>query len=166
MEQLGIEPSLLLAQIVNFLIIMFVLTKLLYKPILRMLEKRKKEIAEGLALTEKMKGEEEKIKEKEEKLLSEARREARNIVEAGEKEGEEAKKEILAVAREEAAVIVTKGKGEVDELRKAMEKDVAKTAVHLARAMTKRLVSDLLTGADQHKLLERHLKALEGSKKS
>lgn len=47
MEQLGIEPQLLLAQLVNFLIILFVLSKLLYKPILGMIEKRKKEIAEG-----------------------------------------------------------------------------------------------------------------------
>ena len=86
MEQLGIEPKLLLAQIVNFLIIAFVLTKLLYKPILAMLEKRKKEIAQGLELTEKMRLAEEKYKEKEEKLLSEARREARTIVEAAEKE--------------------------------------------------------------------------------
>ena len=42
MEKLGIEPQLLLAQLVNFGIIIFVLSKFLYKPILDMLEKRKK----------------------------------------------------------------------------------------------------------------------------
>ena len=41
MEQLGIEPKLLAAQLVNFSIILFVLTKLLYTPILSILEKRK-----------------------------------------------------------------------------------------------------------------------------
>ena len=44
MEKLGIEPVLLAAQIVNFLVILVVLQKLLYKPILGMLEKRKREI--------------------------------------------------------------------------------------------------------------------------
>jgi len=54
MEKLGIEPTLLLAQILNFLIIAFVLTKILYKPILQLLDKRKKTIEEGLRLTQKM----------------------------------------------------------------------------------------------------------------
>lgn len=161
MEQLGIEPQLLLAQIVNFLIILFVLSKLLYKPILRMIEKRKKEIAEGLAITEKMRVAEEKLKEKEEKLLGEARREARNIVEAGEKEGEDAKKDIIALAHKEAEAIVAKGKDDVTALREKMEKDVRHAAIELATAMTKRLVSGVLGAGEQHKLIAKQLKELE-----
>jgi F-type H+-transporting ATPase subunit b len=65
MDKLGIDPKLLLAQLVNFTIIMLLLKKFLYKPILDMLEKRKKEIAEGVALTAKMREEEEKLKGKE-----------------------------------------------------------------------------------------------------
>ena len=163
MEQLGIEPQLLLAQIVNFLIILFVLTKLLYKPIIGMIEKRKKEIAEGLALTEKMREAQERQKEKENALLAEARREARNIVEAGEKDGGEAKKDIIAAAHKEAAGIVAKGKEDVAGLREKMEKDVRRAAVELATAMTKRLLSSVLTDSTQHKLLTKHIKEL-GSK--
>ena len=161
MEQLGIEPQLLLAQLINFLIIFFVLSKLLYKPILGMIEKRKKEIAEGLALTEKMRLAQEKQKEKEEKLLADARREARHIVEVGEKEGEEAKKDIIAAAHKEAEGIVAKGREDVAGLRAQMEKDVRNAAVTLASAMTKRLVSSVLSSADQHKLLSKQLKDLE-----
>lgn len=161
MEQLGIEPQLLLAQIVNFLIILFVLSKLLYKPILRMIEKRKKEIAEGLAITEKMRLSEEKLKEKEEKLLMEARREARNIIEAGEKEGEDTKKDIIAGAHKEAEAIVAKGKDDVEALREKMEKDVRRAAIELATAMTKRLVSTVLGVGEQHKLIAKQLKELE-----
>ena len=160
MEQLGIEPQLLLAQIVNFLIIFFVLSKLLYKPIMGMIEKRKKEIAEGLALTEKMKVAQEQWKEKEEKLLSEARREARNIVETGEKEGEEARRDIIAAAHKEADVVVAKGKEDVVALRAKMEKDVRAAAVEMAVAMARRLTSSILTPADQHKLLAKQVKDL------
>ena len=83
MEQLGIEPKLLAAQLVNFSIILFVLTKLLYTPILSILEKRKKQIEEGLLLTEKMKAEEIKMEEKKEKLLDQARKDAHVIIEEG-----------------------------------------------------------------------------------
>jgi F-type H+-transporting ATPase subunit b len=161
MEQLGIEPQLLLAQLVNFLIILFVLSKLLYKPILRMIEKRKKEIEEGLVLTEKMRVADQKRKEKEEKLFVEARREARNIVEAAEKEGEDAKKDIVMAAHQEADAIVAKGKEDVTAIRERMEKDVRRAAVELAVAMARRLVGGVLSGNEQHKLINKQLKELE-----
>lgn len=161
MEQLGIEPNLLLAQIVNFLIIMFVLSKLLYKPILGMLEKRKKEIAAGLALTEKMRGEEEKMRQSKEKVLEEARKEARAIVEEAKKDAQKQEKEIVEDAHKQASAIVAKGKADVGELKEHMEKDLRTAAVHIAVAMTKQLVSSVLTPTDQHKLIERHLKKLE-----
>ncbi len=161
MEQLGIEPKLLLAQIVNFLIIFFVLSKLLYKPILDMLEKRKKEITAGLELTEKLRAEEEKTNVRKEKVLDEARREARNIVEAGKKEAEAQARDIIEAAHTQAQGIIAKGKDDIVELRAGMEKDVRKAAVDIAQAMTKQLLSQILSSADQHKLIQKHIKELE-----
>jgi len=161
MEQLGIEPNLLLAQIVNFLIIFFVLSKLLYKPILGMLEKRKKEIEAGLELTQKLREEEEKMTVRKEKLMEEARKEARNIVEAGKKEADAQAKEIIEDAHTQAQGIIAKGKEEVTALRTSMEKDVRRAAVDIAVAMTKQLLLKILTPADQHKLIQKHVKELE-----
>lgn len=161
MEQLGIEPNLLLAQIVNFLIIFFVLSKLLYKPILGMLEKRKKEIAAGLELTEKMRAEEEKMNARKEKMLDEARKEARDIVEAGKKEADAQGHEIIEAAHTQAQGIIAKGKDDVVELRAGMEKDVRRAAVDIAEAMTKQLLSQVLSASDQHKLIQIHMKELE-----
>jgi F-type H+-transporting ATPase subunit b len=161
MEQLGIEPKLLLAQIVNFLIIFFVLSKLLYKPILGMLEKRKKEIAAGLELTEKLRIEEEKMNARKEKASEEARKEARAIVEAGKKEAEAQAKEIVAAAHGAAAGIIAKGKEDVAELQKGMEKDVRRAAIDIAEAMTKQLLTQVLSPADQHKMIQKHVKELE-----
>ena len=161
MEQLGIEPNLLLAQIVNFLIIFFVLSKLLYKPILGMLDKRKKEIAAGLELTEKMRAEEEKMNGRKEKLLEDARKEARVIVEAGKKDADAQANEIIESAHSQAQGIIAKGKDDVVELRAGMEKDVRRAAVDIAEAMTKQLLSQVLSPADQHKLIQKHIKELE-----
>ena len=161
MEKLGIEPNLLLAQIVNFLIILFVLSKLLYKPILGMLEKRKKEITAGLALTEKLREEEEKMNLRKEKVLEEARKEARFIVEAGKKEAESQSKEIVEAAHARVLGIMAKGKEDVAQLRAGMEKDVRHAAVGIAEAMTKQLLSQVLSAGDQHKLIQKHLKELE-----
>lgn len=161
MEQLGIEPKLLFAQIVNFAIIIIVLTKLLYKPILGMLEKRRKEIEAGLLLSEKMKAEEAKLKEKQEKMLAETRKEVKIMIEEGKKQGKEAEKEIIAQAQIQAKDILEKGKLEVDRRRKDMEKGLRKESVDMAVAMAKRLISSVLSQKDQHRLLTEQLKELE-----
>lgn len=165
MEKLGIEPSLLLAQIVNFSIIVLVLTKLLYKPVLAMLEKRRREIAEGVALTQKLRDEEAKLKEKKQKLADEARREGQALIEEARKQIKEEEKDMLAAAHLEAEHIIEKGREEVGRMRESMEKDLQKNAVELAELMTKRLLSGVLTSEDKHKVLAKHLRDL-GTMKS
>ncbi len=162
MDKLGIEPSLLLAQIINFAIIVVVLSRLLYKPILSMLEKRRHEIEDGLRLTEKMRQEEEKMQEKKERLLAEARKEGAVVMEEARKQGSEEAVQIVAAARREADAVIAKGKSDVAQLRAAMEKDVRKTAVELATLMSKRLLSSVLTSEDKHRVFAKHVKELEG----
>jgi len=164
MEQLGIEPKLLLAQIINFSIIIFVLSKLLYKPILAMLEKRKKEIEKGLALSQRMQEEEVKLKQKQEKMLDETRKQARMILEEAKKQGKEAEREIVNEAHKEAKEIVEKGRLELAHLHKEMEKDLRKESVALATAMAKRLLVSVMKEDKQHQLLESQLKELESMK--
>lgn len=164
MEKLGIEPSLLLAQIINFSIIVIVLTKLLYTPILRMLEKRKKEIEEGLAITERMKAEEEKLSLRREKLLSEARKEARTILEDAKKQGKDVERDIVSAAHKEAGEIIEKAKREVAGLHDSLAGDIRREAVEMAALMAKRLIAGVLSPADQHKLIAKHLSDLGKAK--
>ncbi len=161
MEQLGIEPKLLLAQIINFGIIVVVLTKLLYKPILSMLEKRRREIEEGLSLTEKMRQEEEKLQIRKEKLLSDARREGHAILEDARKQSKEEEKDIVRAAHEEAEALIQKGKEEVKRLKEELSHDLRAEAIMIAASMTKRLVEGILTTNDKRILLDKHIKELE-----
>ncbi len=164
MEQLGIEPTLLFAQIINFTIIIFVLSKLLYKPILGVLEKRRKQIEEGLAMAEKMKEEEAKLKQKGERVLEDARKEGRGILEEAKKQGKMAEKDIIAEAHVQAADIITKGKAEVVRARQDMEKGVREQAVLLASAMAKRLLAGILSEKDQHQLIDKQVQSLMKAK--
>lgn len=157
MEKLGIEPSLLLAQIVNFAIIMVVLTKLLYKPIIGMLEKRKKLIEESVTRSESLRLEEEKMQDRREKLLFEARKEARTIIDEAKSQGREAEREIVMAAHREAGEINEKAKREVVALHEALSHDIQKESVELAALMAKQLVGSVLTSADQHKLIDKYL---------
>lgn len=161
MEQLGIEPKLLLAQIVNFGIIMFVLTKVLYKPILEMLEKRRTEIQKGLDLTRKMEEEEQKQNEKREKLMDQARKDVRKLLDEAAVNGRAREKEIVDEARKEATEIIEKARSEVEKIKSDAMQDVKKQSVDMAVAMASRLTRDILDKDVQHKLIAKQLKELE-----
>lgn len=161
MDKLGIEPKLLAAQVVNFLVIIFVLQKLLYKPILGMIEKRKKEIAEGLSLTEKMRAEEEKLKEKQEKALAKAREDALLVIEDAKKQAKEVEKELLADAHAQAAAVLARAKAEAEEMHKASKTEIKREAVDLAVVMAKRLLSSALGAKEQHTLIAKRVKDLD-----
>lgn len=165
MEKLGIEPSLLLAQIINFAIIVVVLTKLLYQPILAMLAKRKKEIEEGLAISQRQREDEEKFAVRKEKLLAEARAEARVILDDAKKQAKETEHELLMLAHRQAAEVLEKAKVEANATHEALTVQIRREAVVLASAMTKKLVASVLSPADQHKLIGKHLGELEKHKR-
>lgn len=157
MEKLGIEPVQLLTQAINFTIMMVILTKFLYGPVVRALEARKKKIEEGLAAAEKMKLEAEKTEKKKEEILSRARQEARAIVEAAKKEGKHVEEEIVEKAHAEARDIVEKGKIDLVGERVEMERSLRDEAITLAQTMAQKALEDSLTNKEQKAILEKKI---------
>lgn len=166
MEALGIEPILLVGQIINFFILFFVLKKFLYKPVLGMLKKRKDEIDEGLALTQKMSREEAKLKEREEELVSQAKKDAKALIEDAKKQIEEQKKAIIAEAHTQSSEILAKAKKTADALKDQALDSVRQEAVELASQMVVKLAPEVLSDTDHRKLISSHLKELQKSVKS
>jgi F-type H+-transporting ATPase subunit b len=166
MKELGIEPILLLAQIVNFGIVFFVLKKYLYKPLLAMLDKRKHEIEEGLISAQKAAKQEEKLKEKEADLLLSAKKDAKAVVDQAKKQLEEQKKQILADAHKQAAEILAKAKVQAENVAKSQEESMKNEAVELAIAMVAKVLPDVLSEGDHRKILSAKLKDIEKATKS
>lgn len=161
MEKLGIEPTLLGAQVINFLVIFFVLQKLLYKPILSMLEKRKREIAEGIELTAKMREADEKLKASHEKALVKAREDALAIIEDAKKQAKETEKELVLDAHTQAGAIIARAKAEAEETKKAAKEAISREAVDLAVVMAKRVLSSIMGAKEQHALIAKRVRDLE-----
>jgi F-type H+-transporting ATPase subunit b len=157
MDKLGIEPSLLIAQIVNFLIIFVVLSKMLYKPILGMLENRRKKIEEGLALTESMKTEAEKLEAKKEKVLAEARADGRALIEDAKKQAKEEGQKAIAEAHKEAEEILVKARKQTVDEREAMQKSVYADAVQLAESMAQKVLASAIGDKTAHDIVKKHI---------
>jgi F-type H+-transporting ATPase subunit b len=161
MDKLGIEPSLFIAQLVNFAIIMILLNWLMYKPILGMLEKRKKKIQEGLDLTEKMQLEWTKMDEKKAHFMEEARMEAVKLIDEAKKQGKSEEHVIVEEARKKSDDMIEKAKREIAELKLSMEKQVRHEAVSMSVEMTKRILGNILSKEQQHAIIKKQMKDLE-----
>ena len=106
MENIGIQPIYLIAQIINFGILVFILTKLLYKPILKMLDERKHRIEEQMILASKMKEEFENDEKKRQQILISAKEEAKKIIDVAKKTGKKEEAEIIQKAKNEAQLFL------------------------------------------------------------
>lgn len=98
-EQIGINAWNLIAQIVAFILFVFLFWRYALKPILRVLDQRTERIRESFAAAEQMRRELQATEARNEQLLAEARQEAQQIV-ANARQASEA---TIAHAREEAA---------------------------------------------------------------
>src|SRR3989344_6083013 len=87
-KSFGIQPVFLLAQIVNFLIILYLLKRFFYKPIVKILEDRKKKIEESLKNADLIEERLQKTEEKNAQILAEAQNSARILIADAKREAE------------------------------------------------------------------------------
>ena len=112
LSSLGINGPFLLAQIVNFFVLLVLLRLLLYKPLVNMLETRKQRIADGLQAAEVARREAEAERAQLQSQLDSERREAMERIAAASKRGETLAAEIESSARQDAQKILDDARGE------------------------------------------------------
>lgn len=145
LESLGFEFPKFLWQVVNFLILLFILKKFAYKPLLNMLDERKKSIEDAINNAETAKVEAEKLRKDYESRLAEAKQEAQDIIAKATKLGEEMKKDIVTNAQEEATKAIQRAQEEIarekDQAIAALRNEVATLAVMAAGKVLGKAVS-------------------------
>lgn len=145
MEQIlsvfGIEWKLLLAQVVNFGLLVAGLTYFLYKPVMSTLSKRRELIAKGVEDAEKAGKELATIEASKSGIIEAANVEASSIVRRAEEEGKRERTELVKTAHERAESILSDAKVQAEELRKEAlqksEKEIARTAILAAEKILK-----------------------------
>ena len=154
---LVVHPFWVLVSIVNFLVLLYLLRRFMWGPILATLDRRAAKIREGLELTESARREREQLKQEVEKILGEARREAAAIAERTTKAAEAAAADIRTQAKTEADRIREKGRTDAqalhDQALAQLRSEVASMVVLAASRILGREISP-----EQHRaLIERSL---------
>ena len=146
LEQFGINGKLLVVQIINFTVLLFVLKKLLYKPLIKILDKRRAAVAESMETAEKMKKEQEELEEKVAAELKKAKAEAAGIVSKADDAANQLTATKTAEARAQAEKIVEDARTAVAQEKADILDSVRDEVVGLVVAGTEKLLDKKVSG--------------------
>lgn len=155
-----VDPGLYIWTIIIFLLLLFLLMKFAWKPLLAMLEKREDNIRHALLDAEKAREELANVKEDTEKLLSQARNESQAIVTAGKKNAERMKDEIIEKAQSKSDALLDEMKKQIQIEKERAIADVKAEVVNLSMEIAQKLIKKNLTKEDNLKLINDSLNSI------
>ncbi len=161
LTKLGINPLLLIAQIINFLILLWILNRFLYKPILRLFKERSSKIEDGIKTAENLKKQAAEAEQKHKEYLEEAKKEAHRIIEQATKLGDEEKKKIIEIANEEARRIVDRTMQEIATEKQNIMADIKKEVGEMVVELSTSMIKKKLDEKSQRALIEEAIKEVE-----
>jgi F-type H+-transporting ATPase subunit b len=115
--KLGIVPSSLLVQIVNFGVLFLILYFFAYKRILRMLDERSQKIQESIAQTEQIKDQAARAEEETKRRIEAGIKEGQELLGRATKAAEEVRQQSQQKAQDEAQSMIARARGEIQRER-------------------------------------------------
>lgn len=160
LNQFGVQPILLAAQVVNFLILLFILQKFLYKPILKVLDTRKKTIEQSLKNAEEIERRLQQTTDESEKIIAKTLKESQKILD----QTNEAAAQILEGANKVAEQILLKatddGKKIVEVQEGILMRQVREHVGNLVTLTLEKVIGKKITKKDQVEIIEKEVRNL------
>lgn len=163
--ELGINPPVLLAQVVNVFILLVLLYLVAYKPVMRMLDERSRRVKEGMEQAESIKEQAARAEEEVKKQLKAASQEGQEKIARAVKIGEEAKQKAQQEAREEAGALIARARSEIQKERDEAIDEVRREAADLTILAAEKVINRSLDRKAHRQLIDRVLKESETLRK-
>jgi F-type H+-transporting ATPase subunit b len=155
-----VDPGLFIWTIVTFLVLLTLLAKFAWRPLLQSLAAREETIRKSLADAEKARQELERLNQESEAIIRQARVEAEGIVAASRAGAERLRSELRDKARSEAEGIIKNAERQIQlETARALEQ-IRNEAADLSVAIASKLIQKNITKEDNERLIDDALRQL------
>ncbi|AUN12962.1 ATP synthase subunit B [[Clostridium] sordellii] len=148
----------LLFQLINTFLVFVILKKLLFKPVLGIIEARQKDIQTNLAQGEKTKSEGEKFKKEYEEKLSSAKDQGQEIIKQATLRAEKKSEEIISTAKNEATSIKEKASKDIAQERQKVMNEVKDDISSIALLAASKVIESDLDKSKHEKLINDFIK--------
>jgi F-type H+-transporting ATPase subunit b len=148
----------LLFQIINFIVLLFILKRVLYKPLKEIIEKRRNIIEKNISEAEKIKEEAMEMHAANQQEMEKLKELKRELTDKMKEEVEAEKGVILADAEKEAQKLIEKKQVLFDTEKRRLETELKSQALEIVETFCTRLLRDI-SNEDLHRALFTRLKA-------
>ena len=154
MEKFGVDLKLLIAQLVNFVIFLYVFKKFVFKPFIQTIDAEKSKEQERERILKDLQEKEVRMKQEEEKWRLEMKKEQDNILTETKKLAEDLKTDILKQANQESAHMIERTAKQLEQERKDLYADVKSKTIEISMSIVTNALHDYLTEDTRKRLTE------------
>jgi len=158
---MNIDPVAILFQIINFSILMYLMKRFVYKPVLKILDERASRIKEGLEAAEKNVKMAEKMEADRDKALSAAKKQANAIVADAKKQADEIVKKAQAKAKLQAKKAMETERSAFEAMMAREEKSRAASLASSVVLASKALLEEAMESKQASALIDKQIKKLD-----
>lgn len=152
--KLGIDWKLLIANSITFFIVLWLLWKFAYHPLLDLMDRRRKTIDEGLTNADKAKAELKAVEESKAKMIAQTKAESLQMLQDAVRDAETRRQELLSQAQADAHALLEKSKQQLHAQQQAMMEEAQGQLADLVVAATSKVVAAQLDEKVQRKLAD------------
>ena len=158
----GINPILLAGQIINFLVIGWVLYRFLLKPLQANMKARSDKIARGLLDADNAKAALQEAAQEKERILAEAYHQSSRILERARDEAERLRAAALQRAGADAERMISEARGLMALERQELEREMQGLSIELSGKILESVVTELFTEEDKARIVTEGMKRIRG----
>lgn len=152
---IGLDAKALLFQVVNFVILLWLLKRFAYKPVMRLLEARRLKIEESLATAERLESEKARLASERAQALSAAEVQAHAIVAEGKKQAAQLIAAAESRAQAEAERMRQQTEAQLQQEKTALTAAIKGETLHLVKRATEKVLDQKLDDQGDAKIIER-----------
>ncbi len=157
---MDLKPGLVLWTAITFLVLLVVLSRFAWGPIIRTLDERERTIREAIERAKKERAEAERLLAEQKESLGHARREAAELVKKNQQEMEALRADLAARARKEADDLVASARRQIQDEKAKAVAELKEQVVDLAIDAASRLIQANLDDKAQRALVEEYIAQL------
>jgi F-type H+-transporting ATPase subunit b len=153
----GVNWGTILFQLVIFIILMLLLKKFAWGPLMGIMKEREEHVANEITSAEKSRKEAAALVEEQRNMLKEARSDAQSLIEAAKKQGDLQREEIISASRAEAERIKEAAKLEIEQQKEKAVAAIRAQVASLSVLIASKVIEKELSAADQDKLINEYI---------
>ncbi|MFH2062614.1 MAG: F0F1 ATP synthase subunit B [bacterium] len=158
---LGLNWKLFLAQLVNFGLVLLVVWRFIYRPLMKVMDERSGRIERGLKDAEESKALREQAGEERRKTLAEARVQSKEILEAADADAKRRMEESTAKIRAEVERVVNDGKRRLRDEQETLLAEAKAEIVDLVIAVTEKVLGEKVSSQKDLELVRSAIESAE-----